>query len=63
MEVTFNVGDRVVHRLFGEGTITDILPIRSDVIVTIEFDSRQKKKLCAIIAKLQKINKTDKEER
>ena len=54
MEVNFNVGDRVVHRLFGEGTVTDILPIRGDVIVTVEFDSGQTKKLCAVITKLEK---------
>lgn len=54
MEVNFNVGDRVTHRLFGEGTVTDILPIRGDVIVTVEFDSGQTKKLCAVITKLEK---------
>jgi DNA helicase-2/ATP-dependent DNA helicase PcrA len=54
MAVNFNVGDRVVHRLFGKGTITDILPIRGDVIVTVEFDSGQRKKLCALITKLKK---------
>ena len=61
MAVNFNVGDRVVHRLFGKGTITDILPIRGDIIVTVEFDSGQTKKLCAIVTGIKKEDAETKE--
>ena len=46
-------GDRVRHRLFGDGTVTDTLPIGDDTVVTIEFDSGSKKKLCAVISALE----------
>ena len=43
MAETFKVGDRIVHRLFGKGTVTDILPISDDIVVTIDFDSGKQK--------------------
>ncbi|MCR5600855.1 MAG: hypothetical protein K6G33_08980 [Ruminococcus sp.] len=46
-------GDRVRHRLFGEGTVTDTLPIGDDTIVTIKFDNGATKKLCAVISALE----------
>ena len=49
------IGDRVHHRLFGDGTVTDTLPIGDDTVVTIEFDSGSRKKLCAVISKLELI--------
>ena len=60
MAAEFKVGDRVVHRLFGEGTVTDTLPIRDDIILTIDFDNGKTKKLCAFIAKLKKIQNKNK---
>lgn len=62
MAEKFRVGDRVVHRLFGEGTVTDLLPIRDDIILTIDFDNGQKRKLCAYIAKLEKLQNEDTDE-
>ena len=56
MAVSFKTGDRVVHRLFGKGTVSGVLPISGDIIVTIDFDSGKTKKLCAYIAKLEKVN-------
>ena len=46
-------GDRVRHRLFGTGTVTDTLPIGDDTIVTIAFDSGRTLKLCAVISALE----------
>ncbi|MBR6968155.1 MAG: hypothetical protein IKH78_06430 [Ruminococcus sp.] len=46
-------GDRVRHRLFGAGTVTDTLPIGDDTIVTIAFDSGRTRKLCAVISALE----------
>ena len=47
------IGDRVLHRLYGAGVVLDMLPISGDVILTVEFDSGKKKKLCALVAKLE----------
>ena len=46
-------GDRVRHRLFGTGTVTDTLPLGCDTVVTIEFDNGTTRKLCAEIANLE----------
>ncbi|MBR6243071.1 MAG: hypothetical protein IKQ90_06225 [Ruminococcus sp.] len=47
------IGDRVLHRLYGAGVVLDMLPISGDIILTIEFDSGKKKKLCALVSKLE----------
>lgn len=46
-------GDRVRHKRYGAGTVTDVLPIYGDVILTVRFDSGSEKKLCASISKLE----------
>ena len=46
-------GDRVRHRLFGVGTVTDTLPLGGDTVVTIEFDNGTTRKLCAVISTLE----------
>ena len=46
-------GDRVRHRLFGTGTVTDTLPLGGDTVVNIEFDNGTTRKLCAEIANLE----------
>ncbi|WP_297957325.1 hypothetical protein [uncultured Ruminococcus sp.] len=48
-------GDRVRHRLFGTGTVSDTLPLGDDTVVTIEFDSGSTKKLCAVISALEPV--------
>lgn len=46
-------GDRVRHRLFGVGTVTDTLPLGGDTVVTIDFDNGTTRKLCAVISALE----------
>ena len=46
-------GDRIRHRLFGDGTVTDTLLLGDDTVVTINFDSGSTKKLCAVISALE----------
>lgn len=46
-------GDRVRHRLFGTGTVTDTLPLGGDTVVTIEFDNGTTRKLCAEISAIE----------
>ena len=51
--VEIQKGDRVKHRLFGRGTVTDTLPLGGDTVVTIEFDNGTVRKLCAVVAGLE----------
>ena len=54
--VEFKKGDRVKHRLFGRGTVTDTLPLGGDTVVTIEFDNGTVRKLCAVVSGLEPDN-------
>lgn len=51
----YNVGDRVRHIKFGEGTVTGITEGGRDYEVTVDFDGPGTKKMFAAFAKLQKI--------
>lgn len=51
----YDVGDRVSHIKFGEGTVTGIVEGGRDYEVTVEFDRAGTKKMFAAFAKLQKI--------
>ncbi len=53
--VTFAVGDRVKHRVFGEGTVLSITPMGNDNLVETAFDRVGTKKIMANFAKLQKM--------
>ena len=51
----YQVGDRVRHIKFGEGTVKGILEGGRDFEVTVEFDTAGDKKMFATFAKLKKI--------
>ena len=51
----YQVGDRVVHIKFGEGTVTAMQQTPRDVQVTVVFDSVGQKIMYAMFAKLKKI--------
>ena len=51
----YQVGDRVRHIKFGEGTVKGILEGGRDFEVTVEFDTAGVKKMFATFAKLKKI--------
>lgn len=51
----YNVGDRVRHIKFGEGTVTDLVEAKRDYEVTVDFDVSGVKKMLAGFAKLKKI--------
>ena len=51
----FNVGDRVLHRKFGEGTVTGCERFGDDYKLDVVFDSCGKKLLMSNFAKLEKI--------
>ena len=50
----FNVGEIVVHPIFGEGMVTLKKPMGADTLYEIAFDSCGTKKLMGTYAKLKK---------
>ncbi len=51
----FKGGDRIRHRIFGEGTILSVEPMGGDMLIEVKFNSGVTKKLMASFAKLEKI--------
>ncbi len=53
--VSWQVGDKVSHAGFGEGTILTVNPMAGDTLLVIQFDKVGQKRLMANYAKLTKI--------
>lgn len=53
--IDYVVGDKVSHKVFGEGKVISMLPMGGDVMVEILFDKVGTKKLMANFAKIKKI--------
>ena len=53
----YDVGDTVRHVKFGEGLVTQITEGGRDYEVTVEFAGGNVKKMFAMFAKLQKVEK------
>ena len=51
----FEIGNRVRHMTFGEGTVLSVKPMGADTLYEIAFDNAGTKKLMATFAKLKKI--------
>lgn len=51
----YDIGDRVMHVKFGEGTVVDLEPGPRDYKVTVDFDEVGNKIMFATFAKLQKV--------
>ncbi len=51
----YNVGERVKHNIFGEGTILSIKKMANDAMLEVAFEKVGTKKIMANFAKLQKI--------
>ena len=52
---TFSAGDRIKHKIFGEGTILSASPMGNDTLLEIAFDTKGTKKVMANYAKIVKI--------
>lgn len=52
---TFEAGDRVSHRIFGEGTVLSAKRMANDTLLEIAFESKGTKKIMANFAKIKKI--------
>ncbi len=54
-QTVLKVGDRVSHRVFGEGEIYSVKPMGADVLYEVVFDNAGTKKLMGSFAKLRRI--------
>ena len=52
---SYSVGERVMHKKFGEGTILAVTPMANDTLLEIVFDKVGTKKIFANFAKPKKI--------
>ena len=52
---SFASGDRVSHKVFGEGTVLTVKPMSNDNLLEIAFDKAGTKKIMANFAKVEKI--------
>ncbi len=52
---SFNVGDRVKHNVFGEGTVVRAIKMSSDTMLEVAFEKVGTKKIMAAFAKIQKL--------
>ncbi len=52
---SFSSGERISHRVFGEGTVISASPMGNDVLLEISFDAVGTKKLMAKFAKITKL--------
>jgi len=53
---SYNVGDRVLHKVFGEGTVMKITPLANDAMLEINFDSVGIKKIMANYTPITKLS-------
>ncbi len=53
--IDFAVGDRISHKVFGEGTIVSVKKMSTDSMLEVAFDKVGSKKLMANFAKVEKI--------
>ena len=54
-DIVFEIGNRVKHLTFGEGTVLSVKPMGADMLYEIAFDNAGTKKLMGTFAKLKKI--------
>lgn len=53
--VDYKVGDTVLHKTFGKGTILSLQPMGNDILMEIAFEKVATKKMMANFARLEKI--------
>lgn len=55
-ESDYKVGDTVIHKSFGTGTILTLQPMGNDILMEVAFDKAGTKKMMANFARLEKVN-------
>ena len=54
-KLKLTAGDRVKHKIFGEGTVVSAVPMANDTLVEVHFDKVGTKKIMQNFAKLERI--------
>lgn len=54
-EISYTVGDLVMHRVFGKGRVLSMTRMSNDMLVEVAFESKGVKKIMANFARLQKL--------
>jgi hypothetical protein len=49
----YKSGQRVFHSKFGEGVVSEVVPRRDDVEISVAFDRHGQKRLMGTLAKLE----------
>lgn len=52
----YHVGERILHRVFGEGTVLSVTKMANDAMLEVGFDQVGTKKLMANFAKMKKLS-------
>ena len=52
-KVNYTAGMRIRHKVFGEGTVTSVVPMATDCMLTVAFDTVGEKKLMTNYVKLE----------
>ena len=52
-QTSFSAGMRIRHKVFGEGTVTNVVPMATDCMITVSFDTVGEKKLMTNYVKLE----------
>ena len=53
-KVKLAAGDRVKHKIFGEGTVVSAVPMANDTLLEVNFDKVGTKKIMQNFAKLER---------
>ena len=51
----YSIGDRIEHKIFGQGTVLNAIPTASDTSLEVAFDKVGTKKIMAKFAKIKKL--------
>ena len=54
-DLSFAAGERIKHKIFGEGTVLSVTQMANDAMLEIAFDTKGTKRVMAKYAKIQKI--------
>ncbi|MDE5936054.1 MAG: ATP-binding domain-containing protein, partial [Ruminococcus sp.] len=53
-KIVYKIGERVMHKIFGEGTVLSVAPVSNDAMLEIAFDKVGTKRIMANFAKITK---------
>ena len=55
-KTVYEIGERVMHKIFGAGTVLSVTPVSNDSMLEIAFDKVGTKRIMANFAKITKLS-------